>query len=204
MKIPRSDIASHSWLRSANCDASYGWALLAALGSLLAPCVGGEAARTLLRYQRDAIAQGQWWRLVSAHLVHLGPMHALLNGLGLALLWMLFARDYTPRRWAWILCCAGAAIDAGLWWLRPAVEWYVGASGILHGALAAGALSWYRRGDSFGAGLILLLIVKLVYEQYGGASLFMQALPLVPDAHLFGALGGLLGAALPRRAVKSL
>jgi hypothetical protein len=46
--------------------------------------------------------------------------------------------------------------------------------------------------------------VKLVYEQHSDASLFMHDLPLVPDAHLFGTLGGLFGAVLPRRASKSL
>ncbi len=61
-----------------------------------------------------------------------------------------------------------------------------------------------RGGDAFGAALLLLLIVKLVYEQQSGASLFAGDLPLVPDAHLFGALGGLIGALLPRAAAKPL
>jgi hypothetical protein len=62
----------------------------------------------------------------------------------------------------------------------------------------------YRRGEALGAGLLLLLIVKLVYEQQSGASLFEGDLPLVPAAHLLGALGGLVGAALPRAAAKPL
>jgi rhomboid family GlyGly-CTERM serine protease len=191
-------------LRSANCDGRYGLALLVALAALLAPCAGGQAARELLRYQREPLAQLQWWRLASAHVVHLSFEHALLNCAGLVLVWMLFAREFTPRRWLWILCCAAAAIDAGLWFLRPAVSWYLGASGVLHGALAAGAVAWYRRRDGLGAALLLLLIVKLAYEQYSGASLFERDLPLLPDAHLFGVLGGLFGASLPRPAAKPL
>ena len=74
----------------------------------------------------------------------------------------------------------------------------MGASGVLHGGWAAGACAMYRRGDGTGRGAVLLLIVKLVYEQHPGASLFEGDLPLVPAAHLFGALGGLLGAVLPR------
>ena len=62
----------------------------------------------------------------------------------------------------------------------------------------------YRRGEPVGAGLLLLLVVKLVYEQQYGASLFDADLPLVPAAHLFGALGGLIGAVLPRAAAKPL
>jgi len=204
MKISGTDAASQSLIRSANCDGRYGAALLAVLGLLLGLCALGDWGRVALRYQREPLAQGQWWRLLSAHLVHLNWTHALLNCAGLVLLWILFAREYTPRRWACILLASIVAIDAGLWFLRPLVEWYVGSSGVLHGALAAGALSMYRRRDGTGAAVLLLLIVKLAYEQRGGTSLFASDLPLVADAHVFGVLGGLLGAWLPRRAAKPL
>lgn len=171
---------------------------------ILAVNATGDWGRERLQYERDALAHFQWWRLFSAHLTHLGWVHALLNCAGLALLWVLFAREFPPRRWLWILLMAATAIDAGLWFLRPTVEWYVGASGVLHGAWAAGACAMYRGGDAFGAALLLLLIVKLVYEQQSGASLFAGDLPLVPAAHLFGTLGGLIGALLPRAAAKPL
>jgi rhomboid family GlyGly-CTERM serine protease len=194
MKPCRTDSTSQSWFRSANCDARYGAALAAALALILGLCATGEAGREHLRYERMALAHGQWWRLLTAHLVHMNLLHALLNCAGLSLLWMLFAREFSPRRWAWILIAACAAIDAGLWFLRPEVEWYLGASGVLHGALAAGATALYRRGDAVGTVLVLLLVVKLIYEQHSGASIFAGGLPLVADAHLFGALGGLIGA----------
>jgi rhomboid family GlyGly-CTERM serine protease len=204
MKTIRSDSSAHSWFRSANCDARYGAALLASLTLLLALSATGGSGRESLQYERAALAHYQWWRLVSAHLVHLGWRHALLNCAGLTLLWMLFAREFSPRRWLWILLAATAAIDAGLWFLRPTVDWYVGASGVLHGAWAAGACAMYRRGDGLGAALMLLLIVKLVYEQQSAASLFEADLPLVPAAHLFGTLGGLIAALLPRVTTKPL
>ena len=77
--------------------------VLAALLVLLAPLLGGAPARTALRYDRPAIAAGQWWRLLSAHLVHLDAHHALLNAFGAALMWALFARDYAARQWLGIL-----------------------------------------------------------------------------------------------------
>jgi rhomboid family GlyGly-CTERM serine protease len=117
---------------------------------------------------------------------------------------MLFAREFPPRRWLWIGLLAAASIDAGLWFLQPTVDWYLGASGVLHGAWAAGACAMYRRGDGSGAALLLLLIVKLIYEQQSGASLFDGELPLVSAAHLYGTLGGLIGALLPRRPAKPL
>jgi len=202
MKVVRSDNLSQSWFRSANCDARYGAALLAALLLLLALGATGQTGREMLRYERGALANFQWWRLVSAHLVHLSWEHLLLNCAGLVLLWALFAREYSPRRWLWIVTASVVVIDAGLWFFRPGVDWYLGASGVLHGVLAAGAFALYRRGEAMGAVLLLLLIVKLVYEQQAGTSLFAGDLPLVPDAHVLGVLGGLTAALLPRPRVQ--
>ena len=202
MKAVRSDNLSQSWFRSANCDARYGAALLAALLLLLALGATGQTGREMLRYERGALANFQWWRLVSAHLVHLSWEHLLLNCAGLVLLWALFAREYSPRRWLWIITASVVVIDAGLWFFRPGVDWYLGASGVLHGVLAAGAFALYRRGEAMGAVLLLLLIVKLVYEQQAGTSLFAGDLPLVPDAHVLGVLGGLTAALLPRPRVQ--
>jgi rhomboid family GlyGly-CTERM serine protease len=204
MSTDRTDSSAHSWFRSANCDARYGATLLACVALILALSGLGEWGRNTLQYERIALAHGQWWRLLSGHLVHLGWRHALLNCAGLTLLWMLFAREFPPRRWLWIALLAAASIDAGLWLLQPTVDWYLGASGVLHGAWAAGACAMYRRGDGSGAALLLLLIVKLVYEQQSGASLFDGELPLVSAAHLYGTLGGLIGALLPPGPAKPL
>ena len=86
-------------LQSLNCDGRLGLALLAACALLLLPTLAGEGGRRLLRYDRVALAAGEWWRLLTAHVVHLDTRHALLNCLGLALMWALFARDYSPRQW---------------------------------------------------------------------------------------------------------
>jgi rhomboid family GlyGly-CTERM serine protease len=197
--MTRTDSSAQSWFRSANCDGRYGWALAAALACVLALLATGDAGRSALRYDRTALAQYQWWRLFSAHLVHLNAAHALLDCAGLVLIWVLFAREFSPRRWLAILLASAVAIDAGLWFLSPAVDWYLGASGVLHGALAAGAVAWYRRGDGMGAGLVVLLVAKLGYEQLHGTSVLISDLPLVPQAHLYGALGGLSAAVIGRR-----
>src|SRR5580658_8133225 len=137
----RTDSSAQSWFRSANCDARYGAALLSAMALILALNGTGDWGREVLGYQREALERYQWWRLISAHLVHLDWRHAILNCAGLIVLWALFAREFTPRRWLWILLLAALTIDAGLWFAHPSVHWYLGASGVLHGAWAAGALA---------------------------------------------------------------
>jgi rhomboid family GlyGly-CTERM serine protease len=199
---PGSDAAFGRLLRSLNCDGKYGLALALTCIALVATGLGGETAQHALRYQRDLFASLEWWRLVTGHLVHLGLAHAVLNALGLVLLWMLFARDYSPRSWLVIVASAMAAIDLGLWMGDSTVLWYVGSSGALHGVLAAGVLAHLRRREPDGWMLAALLVGKLAYEQWVGALPFMRGAPVVVDAHLYGALGGLAAAIALGRAAE--
>jgi rhomboid family GlyGly-CTERM serine protease len=176
---------------SLNGDGARGWALAAVLALLLGLQLAGPATVVALRYDRNALLAGEWWRLASAHLVHLDLRHTLLNGLGLILMWALFVRDYRARQWFLILVTSAAFIDAGLWFRDTGVQWYVGASGVLHGVMAAGVLAQLRRRELSGIVLGLFLIGKLVYEQTTGALPFAgPSLPVVVDAHLYGVIGG--------------
>ena len=179
----------HRVLKSLNCDGAYGLALVAACAALLLLALTGEGGRALLRYDRAALAAGEAWRLVTAHLVHLDLRHALLNCLGLALMWALFARDYSPRQWLVIVAASVAAIGAGLWLCDSTVKWYVGSSGVLHGIMAAGTLAQLRRGERTGWVLLGFLALKLTYEHWVGA-LPLAGAAVVVDAHLFGVAGG--------------
>jgi rhomboid family GlyGly-CTERM serine protease len=179
-------------LRSLNCDGGRGLALALALLLLLGLAAGGEAWRLALQFQRGSIAAGEWWRLLTAHFVHLGPRHVLLDGAGLVLLWILYARTLHPGAWGCALAGSVLAIDAGLWWLSPAVQWYVGLSGVLHGGWAAGAVGAWREGRGLAAVSLALLGIKLLAEQLHQGGVAGSGLPVVVDAHLYGAVGGLL------------
>src|SRR5262249_28658490 len=102
-------------LRSLNGDGNYARRRLAGGSALRPVSAAGESVRTWLRYDRVALASGELWRPLTAHLVPLDLHHALLNCLGLMLMWALFARDYAPRQWLLIVLGSMAAIDAGLW-----------------------------------------------------------------------------------------
>jgi len=191
-------------LRALNCDAAYGWALLGGCALLLLITLTGETGRELLRYDRAALAHGELWRLVTAHLVHLDLHHLLLNCLGLLLVWALFARDYTPWQWAAIVLASIAAIDAGLWFEDSTLRWYVGSSGALHGVMAAGALARLRRGEIEGWVLAAFLAGKLAWGHWMGALPVSAGLPVVTEAHVYGVLGGLAVAAFLKGAPKPL
>jgi rhomboid family GlyGly-CTERM serine protease len=180
------------FLKSLNCDRAYGWSLFGICALLALVEAGGEPLRNALSYQRAAIAAGEWWRVLTAHIVHLDAGHATLNGLGLVLMWALFARDYSPLRWLAIYWVSALAISLGLYVFDPQIEWYVGASGALHGVMTAGTLAHLRRGDLDGWILAIFIIAKLSYEQFAGQMPFAGAANTVVDAHLYGAIGGLV------------
>ena len=156
----------------------------------------GDSVSQLLRYDRSAIAAGGWWRLLTAHIVHLDVHHLILNELGLVLMWSLFADDYDAVEWCAIVLAGALAISCGLWWLSPRVSWYVGASGVLHSVMAAGAAKHLAERTWDRWILIVGLCAKLVWERWSGS----EAPLIVTDAHLYGACGGfLVGAALSVR-----
>jgi rhomboid family GlyGly-CTERM serine protease len=158
----------------------------------------GDSVSQLLRYDRSAIAAGGWWRLLTAHIVHLDAHHLLLNELGLVLVWSLFAQDYDAVEWCAIVCAGALAISSGLWWLSPRVGWYVGASGVLHSVMAAGTAKHLAERAWDRWILLIGLCAKLAWEHWGGAT----APLVVVDAHLYGACGGfIVGAALSARIV---
>jgi rhomboid family GlyGly-CTERM serine protease len=199
MTVTKPVHAFHRTLASLNCDGRWGLALLISCALLMTTEVGGDAARLTLRYERTAIEAGEWWRLLTAHFVHLGFEHAALNALGLVLMWALFARDLRPAGWVAVVATSLSAIDIGLYLRDSTVEWYVGSSGVLHGIMAAGTLVHLRRRDLDGWILAAFMVVKLSYEQWTGALPFTDApVSVVVSSHLYGAIGGLIAASIQK------
>jgi hypothetical protein len=82
----------------------------------------------LLRYDRGAIAAGGWWRLLTAHIVHLdaAPPRSERAGPGADV--VAVRDDYDAVEWCVIVLAGALAISSGLWWLSPRVAgtWGVG------------------------------------------------------------------------------
>lgn len=161
----------------------------------LAVMIGGPQLGLWLRYDRDAIMGWELWRLFTAHVVHLGWKHLLMNMAGLALIWLLFGRLLTTYQWIIITLACALAVSVGLMAFHPAIAWYVGMSGILHGLFVAGALASLAEGYRAEALLLAFVVIKLTWEQVYGPLANSQALAggvVVVDAHLYGALAGLI------------
>ena len=167
------------------------------IGTGTVAAIGGDGVTELLRYDRDAVGAGQIWRLLSGHIVHLGWAHFWMNAAGLVLVWLLVGDRFGPAAWLLAAAVIVAVIDLGFWFLYPELAWYVGASGLLHGLLVAGAIAGYRDAPAETAVILVLLIGKLGFEQIVGplpGSASTAGGPVVVAAHGYGAAGGLCAA----------
>jgi rhomboid family GlyGly-CTERM serine protease len=167
--------------------------------------VFGDAGREILRYDRLAIAQGEFWRLISGHIAHLGIRHLLLNIAGLVLVWLLVGRQYMMWHWCLVIAISLVVIDLGFWYVDTDLLWYVGLSGLLHGLLLAGAIPAYRSAPVEASTICIAVAGKLLYEQFAGPLPGSEATAggaVVTTAHLYGGIGGLVGAAALWRSVR--
>lgn len=132
------------------------------------------------------------WRWLSGHLVHANLWHLAENLLGLGLLLLLFGRAYRPHVWVVSSLLAMLIIDVGLAW-RGQLQSYYGFSGCLHAGFVLGvwSLPWPSR-----LGLMAVLLVKLLAEQYWGSPMTAWIGPVALDAHWLGAGAGMLAGLL--------
>ena len=91
-----------------------------------------------------------------------------------------------------MLVGATGAIDAGLWWGEPQLQWYLGLSGLLHAFWSAGAGGAALRRNVLGYLMLAILAAKLAVEHYSGSSVVTESFPVATVSHLYGAVGGLV------------
>jgi rhomboid family GlyGly-CTERM serine protease len=166
---------------------------LAAAGAYLA---WGSAPEAWV-FDRAAIAQGEWWRLLTGHWVHSDPAHAAWD---ISMLLVLGAA-FEPRlgwRLPLVLLASSVGVDAWLWWGASSLHYYCGLSGILHGLLGCGLwVLWRDQRHPLIAITAAGVVAKTVIENGSGEMVLTQtAWPGVPMAHLVGLCCGILLAGL--------
>ena len=168
------------------------------------------AMSELLQYDRQAIAAGQLWRVVTGHAVHFGFEHFVWDAAVFVVLVLLCWR-IEPRRCLMSLAAATFAIPAVLFVLQPGLPTYRGLSGIDSALYVTGALALaqrlFREGRRF-VGIaafasVAALAAKVAYELATGQTLFVDAAGVgfvpVPLAHVAGAVAGMLAFIAPEQ-----
>jgi rhomboid family GlyGly-CTERM serine protease len=138
-----------------------------------------------LAFSRDAIADGEVWRLATANLAHLSWPHLAGNVAVFAAAVNLLRPVAKPQEVVVTIMLCALAATLGVY-LSSSLDWYVGASGALCGLLAWGAT---RLPMPTGLWLLILLTINVANDQ--GRSVSWLGEPLAPQGHYWGLACGL-------------
>lgn len=147
-----------------------------------------------LVYQKNAIDNGEIWRVFTGHLFHTNLNHLLLNLAGLWLLWSLHGQYYKPLQYVFLVLISALVTSMGIYYFSD-IKQYVGLSGLLHGVFIWGAVLDIVNKLKSGYLLLIGVVAKVAHEQVYGASDDVASLidaNVAIDAHLWGAIGGIL------------
>lgn len=156
----------------------------AALGGASATGGGGLGGSQLLTdgaLSRSAIADGEYWRIVTAGFLHAGFFHLLFNMLSLWILGSILEPAIGRLRFALIYFVSLLCGSFGALLLEPD-GLTVGASGAIFGLMAAAAVYARNRGLSLmesGLGIWIVLNLVITFT--------------VPNISIGGHIGGLIG-----------
>lgn len=129
------------------------------------------------------LAHGEFWRIISAAFLHFGPIHLLMNMLGLWWLGAPLEEAIGSRRYTLLYIVGGLAGSAGALVANPN-SITVGASGALFGIMGAMLVLQYQATGSFAGPALTLIIVNVAFSF------------AVSNISIGGHLGGLAGGAL--------
>ena len=148
-----------------------------------------------LAFQRAAIADGQFWRLLTAHWVHSNLWHLGMNLAGLLFCLLYFRLTLTGWRFPLWLLGTPLLVSAGLWF-DGQLDYYLGLSAALFGLLVMALILDWRRKPRLYSLVLAVVLVRTVLEQLPGYDngylIPLIGLPVAVNAHLYGVLSGLL------------
>lgn len=162
--------------------------LMSLIGSLW-PAAGGS-----LVYERQAILEGELWRLVTGHLVHFSSLHLAADLLVFGGAGLLIEREQGGRA-AYLYLTTAGVIGCALLLFEPQLDRFGGLSGLAYGSVVYLAMSnLRRRGSGSAIALVVLTVLplKLVIDCVQPISILsgleFQPFVSVPLSHLVGVL----------------
>ena len=149
-----------------------------------------------LRFQRTLILNGEWWRLVTGHLDHLGWVHFGLNALFLALVLMIFEPLQRIIFTLGVWLSSVIAISLCLLLFSPELIWYVGLSSSLYSLLIIGIILDVRHSLFVRTAVAVLVFTKVLFEQGDQLPWVSQIIsgPVAEASHLYGVATGFVTA----------
>ncbi len=128
-----------------------------------------------------SVADGDWWRLLTAAFLHYGPFHLIMNMLALWWFGSLLEQRIGSGRFLLLYLVSGLAGSAGALVASPLTP-TVGASGAIFGILGAGFVLEQQRDYVFGGSALGIIVINLV--------LTFSISNISKGGHIGGLIGG--------------
>lgn len=147
----------------------------------------------LLCFDRLAIARGEWWRLITGHLIHSSYDHLLWDVL--AFFCVAVYIELKSLKLLWVALLSGCvSVDALLLSPWSGLSFYCGLSGLLFAPLCVALwLNWQKATGIYATAPVLICVGKVVWElSQPSAFLVTSGWPAYPMAHVAGIIGGVL------------
>lgn len=159
----------------------------------------------VLVYDRQAVLNGELWRLATAPLVHFSASHIFWDLLVFGAAG--FAIHASGFRRFWMVCGFAALLPGLVFFVAsPEIERYGGLSGLATGAVAYFCLCNVfntRKNRYIWLSILLFMGIKIMIEATTGASLFVQTggvpFRVLPSVHLIAFLGAFVTCLWPSR-----
>jgi rhomboid family GlyGly-CTERM serine protease len=156
--------------------------------------------RAALIYDRGAIANGEWWRIWTGHLVHFGWPHFIADAGLFIILGRLVEWEY-PWLTRFALVAMPAVIAGTLYWLDPGMTRYAGLSAVNLGFLVFLACKGWQKNwvDWFWPAVLAIYGAEIILEAtwghgHGGGMIQFDdgSIRVATVAHVPGAIFGVL------------
>ncbi len=144
-----------------------------------------------LYYNQQAIVNGEFWRLFSAHFVHSDTAHLLWNLAALMILSLLLERDKQRLLLLSSITAGIISIDYYLWFNNAGIINYAGFSGVLNTLLVVTLFQQLQKN----AYLVILIyfasLAKIIVEIASQQAIFTHiSWQAIPQVHLIGFITG--------------
>ncbi len=147
-----------------------------------------------IHFDRQAIENGQVWRLFSNIFTHSNLYHLLLNCASVTLIWGIFHEELKIKLSLFITLYTGLFVGVCLY-LFETIQIYVGFSGALYGIIVIACYIAAKQGDKWSLALMFIVIARIFYQQIEGPPEDLTELiesRVAIESHLYGIYSALV------------
>jgi len=169
------------------------WLTLFFAGMVIGIYALGKNAFNIFVFDRSAIANGEFWRVFTGHIVHYNFDHLFWDVLAFIILGAVVELN-DRRQLGPSFLISSLGVSFWLYYYEPMIVTYCGLSGALNGLLVTASMIQWNKTESWMYLFVMLSTIgKICYEFSTNQTVFvtMSAQP-VPVSHLVGFISGLI------------